>query len=155
MWNCSLCSNKFSSFSEFKIHCLKEHNSYLNKSKEKEPDLRDLTISTLESYRTTKSQVKFLLEKYPETRSDDKLLILKHLQCFQKALAYDPETKLIDFRNRDGITYEMFRHLVSFETITRCRRKLQEQFKELGASKRVALKRERREEVIHNNIRFL
>lgn len=65
-------------------------------------------------------KVEWTLRNYPQTRSSDKLLLWK-----------------IVAKDKDSITYQDFLNAPPMESVTRCRRKLQEQHPELRAVKEV------------------
>lgn len=166
-WKCSVCPEIFTSMAAIRQHCLEKHNSYLNPPK---PELKDLTIQTLESFRTTKQKVHWLLKAKPSTRGDDMLLYLEFMKYFEEALIYTPESQRITFKDPNGITYKQFQYLTSWETCRRTRQKIMETDKKLFhgkdgeiikehecllPSERVSLKRERREAVIRANVKYL
>lgn len=166
-WKCTICGLKLTSIKQTKEHMLKEHNSYQDNPTKKPTDL---TIQTLNSLRSVKQQVHWLLINKPECKGSDTLLILEHLKYFQDFLIYTPESQRISFKDPRGVTYEQFLYMQSWETVRRCRQKLQETDRKLYhdkeghiigdhqcllASERVSLKRERREAVIHDNIKYL
>lgn len=79
---------------------------------------------------TVKEHIRQILIHVPSARSNDKILIIEYLKSYSPAFAYDPSTKLINFRNPAGITYEQFLKLQNFESISRLRRFLQAEAKE-------------------------
>lgn len=134
---CDYCSRWLSSVSEKHEHEIKEHNLFKNTD-------TNIIEETIGKLRKTMARVKWLLESYPSTRGDDRILILMYLRLFEKHLVYNDATKLIEFRNRQGVSYEDWRNISSFETITRCRRKIVEQFPELKPTLATILKRRER-----------
>ena len=70
-------------------------------------------------------KVEWYLKQYPETRSSDKLLLWKIIS-----------------KGKDTITYQDFLNAPSMESITRARRKCQEQNLELKAEKGVEKQRD-------------
>jgi hypothetical protein len=166
-WECTRCPLKFTSMKALGIHILDAHNSYINPPK---PKTEDLTIQTIESLRNTKERVYFLYINKPSTKGNDRLLVLEYIKYFEHVLTYIPESQRIVFKDPNGITYDQFMFMTSFETITRCGRKLR-QFDEdnyhdengnikeehvcVLASDKVELMRERREKVVHDNIKYI
>ena len=65
-------------------------------------------------------RIEWTLRQHPATRSSDKLLLWK-----------------IVAKDKDSITYQDFLNAPPVESVTRCRRKLQEQHPELRAVKEV------------------
>lgn len=65
-------------------------------------------------------RIEWTLRQHPETRSSDKLLLWK-----------------IVAKDKDSITFQDFLNAPPMESVTRCRRKLQEQHPELRAVKSV------------------
>jgi hypothetical protein len=165
-WKCTICPEVLPSLSEYKAHVLKEHNAYANPPK---PD-KDLTIQTLNSLRSIKQRVHWLYCNKASTKGDDNLLVLEYLKYFEKTLIYTPETQRISFRDPNGITYKQFMYMSSFESITRAGRLIRAQDRKMFhdadgritkehmcmlASEKTELMRERREDVIESNIKYL
>lgn len=73
---------------------------------------------------TIKAQVEFILRRYPATRSDDRFLIRVLYQQFYGVHYYDSFGSVI-----------MNAKLPSFESIRRCRQKLQEHDESLRGTK--------------------
>ena len=97
----------------------------------------------LEELKTVKQRVEYLLERYPYTRNDDRYLIILYIRHFCPKLS-----KYIKF-----IPYDVFKEEVpNFETITRARRKIQEEGRFLPTSPRVMRRRRRREKIIRRVI---
>ncbi len=115
----------------------------------------NIAQQTIESLRTTMSRVKYLLERWPATRGDDRVLILMYLRIFEKSLVYNSTTQKIEFRSKDGVTYDEWRSIASFETVTRARRKMQENFPELLPSDATILKRKHKEQAIRGSIKTM
>jgi len=97
----------------------------------------------LERLKTTKSRVIYVLENYPEARNDDRYLWLIYVRIFC------PEfSKYIKY-----IPYNILKRAPSFETLRRCRQKIQEQGMYLPTDPKVLAKRRRLEKayrrVIH------
>lgn len=84
--------------------------------------------------KTLESTVEALLRKYPKLRGNDRKLYLAYL--WKKE--YDLNVSIKDFFNDD--TYP------SYESVTRCRRKLQERHPELLPEKTVRDERKKNEE---------
>lgn len=74
-----------------------------------------------------KEQVEYILEKYPQTRSDDDLLILYVYGIFYGITKADSFSDIM--RNRKARKYP------SFETIRRCRQKITESNPKLRGTK--------------------
>ena len=79
-------------------------------------------------------KVKKILENYPATRDSDDLLMLK----FCEMMGCDV--------NRSYITMLLDPTTPKRDTVTRCRRKLQERYKDLRGTRRMAIKRAELEE---------
>lgn len=90
-------------------------------------DTEQLEIETLARLGKISRQVKWLLIKFPECRSNDKVLYLKVLQYFSPNLIYDSTDQKIKPRNNDGWSYEEWMRFPSYETCRRTRQKLQEE----------------------------
>lgn len=75
------------------------------------------------------------LQQYPETRTDDFLLILRVYALSNKAVKHScyNETFAAVLLNHKEL------NLISFESITRCRRKLQVMYPELQAPKEIQI----------------
>lgn len=95
---------------------------------------------TIASLKKVKDRVKFILERYPQTRGDDVLLLYRYYWWFERDRAV---LKPIHFKALLSLT--------SPESITRCRRKIQETGL-LTPTKETILKRRRREKVISNGM---
>ncbi len=82
-----------------------------------------------------KDRVHTLLILLPPTKSSDAILFLEYLRRHGTALVYDANDKLIEFRNKKGITYQEYEDAFKvFESVGRARRKLQEEaFKRIDA----------------------
>lgn len=75
--------------------------------------------------------VTYLLEKYPKTRDDDRLLIGAVYACFYNVDVANATFKEVLLNDR----------LPNFETIRRCRQKIQEQNEDLRGTKAKEKKR--------------
>lgn len=84
--------------------------------------------------KTLEATIEALLRKYPKLRGNDRKLYLAYL--WKKGYPLDVTIK--DFFNDD--TYP------SYESVTRCRRKLQERFPELLPEKEIREERKRNKE---------
>lgn len=90
----------------------------------------------LEQIEKVKDRVEHILEAYPQTRNSDKLLWLAYMSMFG-------EIKEV----MDDRTYQSFKKLLmdektpTFESLSRCRRKLQESGEKLQASDEVKSER--------------
>lgn len=169
-WKCTICPYETPSYRSLKEHCQGQHNAYVNKKADGSVAVEDITIQALNQLRTVKQQVHWLYTNKPQTKSDDELLILEHLKYFQDILIYTPESQRISFKDIRGITYEQFMYMVSPETITRCGRLIRAQDKKLYHDKdgnptkehlcllgspKAELRRQRREEIYRNNMKYL
>jgi hypothetical protein len=85
----------------------------------------------LESLRTAKERVEYILEHYPETRNNDLYLWIIYVRLFCPELS-----QYIKF-----IPFDLFKKAPSYETISRVRRKLQESGRFLPTDPKVARKR--------------
>lgn len=92
----------------------------------------DKRIKTFEEYNTTRERVHSLLLRFQSCRNSDKHLIIHFLESYG---IYIPE----------NVKKRMLKELPSFETITRCRRKVQENFPALQASGVVENERKQKE----------
>ena len=81
--------------------------------------------------------VKELLTDIPETRDSDKVLVWEY---------WKEKNMIAQGRETEGITKENFFKSVALETITRCRRKIQEKYPELGETKEGIRKARRKKE---------
>jgi hypothetical protein len=73
-----------------------------------------------EELKTVKKQVYHLLKEFPETRDSDKELFLKFVDVFYKGKEVLGEAGWLNFRHLLGI-------LPPFESVRRCRAKIQEE----------------------------
>ena len=87
----------------------------------------------LERLKTVKDRVEYLLEVYPESRNADFYLWLLYVRTFDKNLS-----NYIKF-----IPYRLIKNAVKFETISRVRRKIQEEGRLLPTDPKVLEKRRR------------
>lgn len=99
-------------------------------------DLTKMELNTIKTMKKVKQKVKFLLEKYPETKGDDRLLIYRFYKVFEDNVLIKPRY------------FEALMRATSYETITRARRKIQENG-ELLPTDRTISKRRLRERIIH------
>ena len=81
--------------------------------------------------KTIKERVEYLLERYPEARNDDFYLYLLYVRLFEPKLS-----GYIKF-----IPFNLVKSATRFETIRRCRQKLQEQGLYLPTDPKVLRKR--------------
>ena len=144
--SCTFCPQTFKSLEELHLHQVGEHNLYKDSDTE-------ITSDTINQLRTTMGKVKWLLEKYPSCRGDDRILYLMFCRIFQKNLVYDDATGRIQFRNKEGVTYDEWRSIVSWDTLGRARRKIQETFPDLKPSEVTQAKREARRQAIQGSIK--
>ena len=98
---------------------------------EKMNDLQEIAFQedVLARFIKVKEQVKFLLLKFPQARSNDKILYQKLLQYFHSDLViYDSIDQRIKPRN-NGWTFDEWLSFPSYETCRRSRQHLQEKAK--------------------------
>jgi len=95
-----------------------------------------------EKLRTIKQRVEFILANYPLTRNNDLYLWIIYLRTFS------PEAS----RYIRYLPYDVFEKFPSFETITRIRRKLQEEGKYLPTDPEVAKRRRKLEKLMKKAI---
>lgn len=92
----------------------------------------------MEKLKNVESNVRVILEKYPETRNNDFKLISKYYWYFCNFDFTKPFFNVLENAKELNLT--------PFETITRCRRRLQAEYKELKAVKEVQEMRKELEE---------
>ena len=90
-------------------------------------------LEILERLKTVKDRVEYILENYPESRNDDFYLWLLYIRLFERQLS-----NYIKF-----IPYKLLKNAVKFETISRVRRKIQEEGRYLPTDPKVLEKRRR------------
>ena len=100
-----------------------------------------MEASTIKDLKRTKEKVKYILETYPQSRGSDTLLIWKFLRTFY------PYVRISFHQFQDLLT------LPAFETLTRCRRVIQNKDGLFKPTERVCRKRKRREEIISEGIK--
>lgn len=92
---------------------------------------------------TTKQEVYSLLEKVPETRGNDMILYFEYcVNHFVRETEMYKVFKDTEFRKRKGVA--------PFETVSRVRRELQNDFISLRSDEKIKKAREAREEVFKN-----
>ena len=84
-----------------------------------------------EKLKTVKERVEWILANHPEARNDDFYLYILYVRTFEPELS-----KYIDY-----IPFEIIKRSTRFETIRRCRQKLQEQGLYLPTDPKVLRKR--------------
>ena len=93
--------------------------------------------------KTTKEMVYKLLKSIPETRSNDHILYYEYcIHNWVRDLDFYKVFKDSDFRKSKNIA--------PFETVSRARRELQNDFIELNSDEKIQQMREAREEVFRN-----
>jgi len=97
----------------------------------------------LERLRTTKDRVLYILERYPETRNDDRYLWLIYIRLFCPEMS-----RYIKF-----IPYSVLKNAVQFETIRRVRQRIQEAGLYLPTDPKVAKRRKRLSEAYRKVIK--
>jgi len=90
-----------------------------------------------ERLKTVKERVEWILANYPEARNDDFYLYLLYIRCFEPKLS-----GYIKF-----IPFNLVKSATRFETIRRCRQKLQEQGLYLPTDPKVLRKRRKLAEI--------
>ena len=133
---CPFCSEILKSERSFCTHLALIHEAM------EQGAVQEQSIKSLEK---TKDRVEFLLRKIPATRNSDWLLYLYLLRFWGQALVYDTSTKLIQFKNPKGITYEEFVRLPSWETCRRSRQSVVAKHPELQPSEPAVLARRAKE----------
>ena len=73
---------------------------------------------------TMKARIREILLRVPQARSSDKVLLIAYLRQYGP-FCYDEATKKLQFREKDGITYEGFMQMPSTESICRIKRDIQ------------------------------
>jgi hypothetical protein len=106
-------------------------------------DLEEEEAATVASLKKALERTEYILKTYPSTTGNDNLLKWRFYKIFE------PDKIKISFK-----TFEKFLTATSSETITRCRRKLNEKGLYLPTEKTI-LKRRRRENIIRQNIKEL
>jgi hypothetical protein len=101
---------------------------------------KELKEQTIDSLKKTKDKVAQILEKYPATKGDDRLL------QFYFYKEFEPDKVKLSFKK-----FKMLMLMTSPETIRRVRQKLNEEGKFLPTDKTI-LKRRRRESIVRQNI---
>lgn len=91
----------------------------------------------------TTKLVKSILESYPETRDDDYLLWLKAVRW---AVPQNEIARYLDMPFSEFMKYAKCMKIPHYETVSRSRRKLQENYPELRASAETQAARARLEE---------
>lgn len=92
---------------------------------------------------TTKQEVYSILEKIPETRDNDMILFYEY--CINHWVR---ETELYKvFKDKE---FRKAKNIAPFETVSRVRRELQNDFVSLRSDERIKKAREAREEVFNN-----
>ena len=90
-----------------------------------------------EKLKTVKERVEYLLERYPESRNDDFYLYILYVRHFEPELS----------RYIEYIPFEIIKRSTRFETIRRCRQKIQEEGRYLPTDPKVLRKRRRLEKL--------
>jgi len=90
-----------------------------------------LEANLAQKLKTVKEQVEWLLERYPESRNDDFYLYILYVRHFEPELS-----RYIEF-----IPFELIKKSTRFETIRRCRQKIQEEGRYLPTDPKILRKR--------------
>lgn len=96
-------------------------------------------MKLLETFDTVQDRVKFLLEKYPEVRDNYKLLFLAYNCHFNNLKEVVSTGKYENFK-----AWFLRDETISADTISRARRKIQEDFPELSGEKEIRLQDEKK-----------
>ena len=99
----------------------------------------EMEDNPIEQLRKVKERISFILDKYPPTRDDDRVLLRYYYRIFEPYVT---------------LKVSELTAMTTPESITRCRRKVQEKG-QFMPSDQVAGKRRRREQQIHDGIRDL
>jgi len=99
------------------------------------------TEAVKEELRSIKERVEWLLKNYPETRNDDRYLIILYMRFFT------PMRKYLSF-----VPYRVIKELPSFESIRRARQLIQEKGKYLPTDPNVMRRRGRLMEAYRRGI---
>ena len=151
MEQCQICKELLSSKAKLNIHLVFQHEAF---------DSGDIRQESIRSLEKLKDQVKFILLKFPEARSNDKILYLKVMQYFSHNVIYDSNDKLIKpASGKPGFSYLEWIFMPSYETCRRSRQYWQEKARsnikaglgtrednELLPSEKVAVQREIKEQ---------
>ena len=102
-------------------------NYNINLAFEEAYQYQEIRIESIKSLERIKDKVKYLLIKFPQARSSDKILYEKLLQYWYSHLVvYNADTKRIQPRDKDGWSFEQWLLFPSYETMRRSRQHLQE-----------------------------
>jgi len=96
-----------------------------------------LETDVAQKLKTVKERVEYILENYPEARNDDFYLYLIYVRLF--------EPKLSGYIKY--IPFNLVKTATRFETIRRCRQKLQEQGQYLPTDPKILRKRRKLAEI--------
>ncbi len=138
---CPYCPESFKNEQKYNAHLAIRHES--------NPDSSDIGEASIKSLIKTKERVEFILRKIPSTRNSDWLLYLYICRYWGQALVYNQEKKKIQFRDQEGITYEEFIHLPSWETIRRSRQSVVSKNKELEPTDQIIAARRAKQDKYH------
>jgi len=103
------------------------------------PSEDETYIKTLLEFASTKELVERILEKDTQARNSDKWLIYNTINAICQK-----------FNRKLFIPYDLFNSFPSYETISRCRRKLNEQGKYLPTDPEVIKRRAKRERAVRD-----
>jgi hypothetical protein len=134
---CPFCQEGFKNQKKYNLHLAIKHES--------NPDGLPISTASIISLIKTKDKVEFLLRKIPNTRNSDMLLYLYVLRYWGQHLVYNDSNKLIQFKNPEGITFQEWIHLPSFETISRARRSVVRHYPELKPTDKIVAYRRAKE----------
>ena len=139
---CPYChTHESKSAKKHNLHILLAHEVYDNGK-----PITEFSIAQLEN---TKLKVEWLLKRFPECRSSDKMLYEKLLQYFGQHIVYNSITQRIQFKNPEGATFKEWLMLPNYETMRRARQYLQEKNEDLRASEKIQYVRDIKEQAYH------
>jgi len=126
-------------------------NTHYALSHECDSSLQSIPEQAIKSLEICKDRIHYLLKKIPATRSSDQLLYLNYIRVWGGALVYNADTKLVEFRNKAGLTIDEYIHQPNYETCRRSRQALQAKYPELKASELVQAERQLKELGYHRS----
>jgi len=94
---------------------------------------------------TQKEKVEHILAKYKSARNDDNILFQKYIEIYCREFTINRDSKEV------AVPLKYFSHLPSFESISRVRRLIQSQERNLEADIDVQLDRVIKKESFRNN----
>jgi hypothetical protein len=131
------CPYEAPSKRQLESHLLFAHDAF--------SDDQNIIDAAIKNLTRIKDMVRWLLIRFPATRSNDKLLYEKILQYFGQSVIWDSTTQRIKPRNPEGWRMEEWLSFISYETVRRSRQSLQRKYPDLQASENVAQERKLKE----------